>query len=242
MNLDQAISELTVIRDRLDSVKVLAPQGHAAIENGLRVLKMQKKEARAQWQYEIGRDCPLAFRATDPKIVKHKMEIDIYGMLFQPSSGIPQGKQSITVRVWCLDKCLWYDSLLDAPAMEEQVVAVGGRRVMLRFRFDFDDPDDEHPWCHLQIGGRQMSSEHHRMPENLSRPRFIHHPMNLLMACEFVVRHFYPEALVPLSKEASWRHGLGVAQKGYLQRYLIRSAAFPRQCKSSFLEHMWVHQ
>ncbi len=239
MNVADAIRELVMIRERLSAVGVLENAGHAAVEDALRALRIQQKKRAAPWSYRIARERPLSLRLTDPSIVKHRMSIDVFADISQPLRCVPQKKQSVTVRVWCHDRSLWHDELLDAADMEKQVERAGGKRVMLRFRFDHDDPDDDHPWFHLQIGGQQAGGELHRMPANLARPRFLHHPMNLLMVCEFVVRHFYPREFAMLANEPSWRIALCKAQTSYLPRYLAHHAAYDPSCNSSFLNHMW---
>lgn len=239
MKLGEAIQELETIRERLAGIGVLEDSAHAAIGDALRDLQAQKKKHISPWNYRIRRERPLAFRRTDPRIVKHRMSVDVFADISQPENGVPLKGQSITVRVWCHEMSLWYNPHLDSPAVKERVERRGNGRVMHRFHFDYDNPDEDHPWFHLQIGGQQTANELHRMPHNLARPRFLHHPMNLLMVCEFIVRHFYPDAFQTLATEPSWHIGLRRAQGAYLGRYLAHHAAYDPDSGGSFLTYMW---
>lgn len=239
MTVDEMIQEAQTLEGRLRGQKLIDPQGSASIHNALSQLYEARSTRAPTWTFQIDRDAPLSFRETNPDYVKHKMKIDVYGMISQPNNGLPSGKHSIGVRVWCVDKNVWFNPDLDASDLETAIDTGLGRRVMLRFRFDYASRDVDEPWFHLQIGGQQRSSEFYRMPDNLGAPRFLHHPMNLVMACEFVVKHFYPEEYGSFIREPGVCHVVRVAQRAYLRRFLDRMKSYPDDCKPSYLDHMW---
>jgi len=239
MNIDQMIQEVDVLEGRLGHEGLIDGQGHHVLQLAKASLQSYKKRPADQWNVSIEPHEPLAFRETKPKHVKHRMKVDLFGLLSQPENGIPTGKHSIVIRVWCLKKNVWFDPRLDASELAQDIATGSGRRVMLRFRFDYALPGADEPWFHLQIGGQQEPDEFYRMPDNLGTPRFLHHPMNLVMACEFVVRHFYPEAYDAFSKEPNLRGVLRKAEAAYLAPFLDRVRSYQPDSDVSFLSHMW---
>lgn len=241
MNAGKAIQELKALEGRLGSAKLIDDSGRYPLQVAVDQLEAQEGKDASTWHYAIDRDAPLTFRITDPKSVKHRMQIDVSGRVCQLQNGIAPGEHSVVVRAWCLDKSAWFNDQLDNPDLEQEIGAHRRGRVMLRFRFEFRRDDLDEPWFHLQIGGQQREGEFHRMPDNLGVPRFMYPPMNLVMVCDFVVRHFYPEDAEVFDKEPSLKAALGAAQKEYLSCFLDRVGHYGRHdlFKQSFHKHMW---
>ena len=239
MNIDHVIREVETLRKRLQGAGVLERGGPDVLGDALESLNVQKHRRRADWLLVIDREEPLQFRRTCAKRVKYDMAVDLACEISPPRHNTPSGKHALVVRVWCFQKSVYFDPNLDSAGLGEEIETGQGRRVMHRFRFDYARPNLGEPWFHLQIGGQQMPDEFFRMPDNLGVPRFHHYPMNLAMACEFVVRHFYPEAYDDFAAEPSFRHVLKTAQSTYLPPYLKRVRSYRLDSGDSFLDHMW---
>ena len=243
MNIDDVIREVETLQTRLQRARVLERAGPEVLSTALESLHVQKGRRKADWVLKIDREEPLQFRRTCAKRVKYDMAVDLACEISPPQEGIPCGKHGLVVRVWCFEKSVYFDPKLDSLELGEEIETGQGRRVMHRFRFDYacgdSPPKGEEPWFHLQIGGQQRSNEFFRMPDNLGVPRFHHYPMNLAMTCEFVVRHFYPEAYDALVDEPSFRCVLKAAQSTYLPPYLDRVKSYRVDSGDSFLSHLW---
>lgn len=237
MNIDEAIIELTVLEHRLRK-NLLAESATATLETAKAQLQLLKNsDPDAPWSFEIPREQPLEFRPT--RSINYSLMIDIFGQFSELLNGEPSSAHSITVRVWGLKKSCWFDSDLDATQLEKIISEGLRRRVMLRFRFDYAQPSLDEPWFHMQFGGQQTGQEYFRMPDNFGVPRFGYYPMNLLMTCEFVVRHFFPEEYDMVANEPSWRRALAIAQRAYLARFVTRIEDFDLEENHSFLQHCW---
>lgn len=228
MTLDKALQELNVIQSRLSGL--LEEDGRRALLTAIRDLQGQRPAGRAtgkrkpepKWRLEIPSGSPLRFRPTPAsKDLRHRLAVDIACFIDCPRDGVTTGKHTITIRVWTDDPGLCFREAFDAASIADGVTANGGRRVITRFHFDHANAGQPGPREHLQIGGVQHEGELCWLPENLRVPRFCHHPLSLLMACEFVVRTFYPDTHSKLAEEASWRGAIATAQRCYLPPYFL---------------------
>lgn len=230
MTLDNVLTELNVIRSRLNSL--LDEEGRRAVLNAIDELKRQrpiphhkpkkklKKRPASPWRLVIPPGNPLRFTSTKAsQDLRHSFALDIACQIDQPQNGRITGEHNIAIRLWTSDATLYFRDAYDAARIPLDVEANGGQRVMLRFHFDHANAGQPGPKHHLQIGGTQHVGEFFWFPENIRVPRFCHHPLSLLMACEFVVRTFYPEAHVELEKEPTWRGAIATAQHTYLPAY-----------------------
>jgi hypothetical protein len=227
VTLDNALKELNVIQSRL--FELLDEEGRRALAQAIRDLddqrpapakKKGKKRPEPQWRLEIPPGTPLRFIPTPAsQDLRHPLAVDIACAIDRPRDGVTTGEHNIAIRIWTDDVGLYFRDAYDAPALRESVAANGGRRVMMRFHFDHANPNQPGPREHLQIGGTQHGNELCWLPENIRVPRFCHHPLSLLMACEFVVRTFYPDKHRALQNEASWRGAIADAQRCYLPPY-----------------------
>lgn len=249
MNIDNAIQEASVLQHRLRAGKLLSRDGADALKDLTLRLRAMKANNVQDWQVAIPREMPISFRDTDPQNVKYRMHVDLHGQLSMPDaeSGFPTGSHCLVIRVWCLDRQQWFDHKLDCANMPDEIKRnhpQGERRVMLRFRFDYDDHsgDEEHqarhPRFHLQVGGQMADDEYCRIPQNLAVPRFNHHPMGLTMATEFIVKNFFPEDRAIFDEEASLRGILRMCQRSYLNGYLDACSNYGSQCDTSYQNHL----
>ncbi len=248
MNTDQAIKESRALMFRLKALQLITTEGEAALSRLLDRLNAIKRAGKTNWEVSIPRDAPIVFQDTDAKRIKYRLRVDLHGQLSEPNpqTNRPTGKHCIVIRVWRLDRQQWYKAQLDHPEIVE-LVERGGRpprRVMLRFRFDYDDHsldeehNDLHPQYHLQIGGQMADDEYCRIVENLAVPRFIHHPLGLTMAIEFVVRNFFPAHRTIFDDENALREALTASQRAYLLPYITSIGAYGNSFQSSFHRHV----
>jgi hypothetical protein len=237
MNIDNVIQELEIIGGRL--APILDDQGKRAVDVALALMQNQRTDAKKKkkskkaidqyaWRLVIPPDAPLSFKDTDPSDhLKHQLHLDVSCQLAKPMIGRPNTEHNIAVRVWTKEESLWYRQNYDSETLAKKIRAGTGRRVMLRFHFDLANPGQPGPLFHLQIGGVQHSEEEccwH--PETLTIPRFVHHPLNLLMACEFIARTFYATQYEQIARDASWKGALAAAQLSYLAPFFMKSSAF----------------
>jgi len=249
VTLDDAITELNVIRWRLDAL--LDAEGRRAVLNAASELQSQRprvqqgkkqKKPSTPWRLVIPPGNPLRFIATEPtQDLRYSLIVDIACKIDQPQDGQIVGDHTIAVRVWTSDAALYFRDTFDAPRILADVGANGGRRVILRFHFDHANQGQPGPKHHLQIGGVQQNAEFCWYPDNIRAPRFCHHPLSLLMACEFVVRTFYPDAYRQLKDEPVWTGAIATAQATYLPDFyrLHGLRVTPAQVRDSLLERLW---
>jgi hypothetical protein len=250
VTLDDALRELNVIQSRLSDL--LDEEGRRAVLTAKIALEAQrprpkagkehKKKAPPPWRLEIPPGNPISFLTTDAtQDLRYSFAIDVACKIDQPQGGHIVGEHNIAVRVWTSDETLYFRENLDAGRIGPDVKANGGRRVMLKFHFDCANPGQPGPKHHLQIGGTQHGAEHCWYPENIRVPRFCHHPVSLLMACEFVVRTFYPKAQATLANEASWLGAIAKAQDTYLPAFYERLGLTvnAHELENSLLERLW---
>jgi hypothetical protein len=251
VTLDDAITELNVIRSRLEPI--LDEEGRRAILNAVNDLESQrprpkegkkkhKKAAPKPWRLVIPPGNPLRFIATErTQDLRHSFVIDVACQIDQPKNGEIVGEHNIAIRVWTADEDLYFRDAFDAERIFDDVEAAGRRRVMLRFHFDHANPGQPGPKHHLQIGGIQRVGELCWYPENIRVPRFCHHPLSLLMACEFVMRTFFPQAHAAVENEPAWAGAIATAQRTYLPAYFELQGLQPNagHFQHSLLGHLW---
>lgn len=243
MNLDGVIYELVVIQNQLG--RVLDGPGLSAVESALARMKIQKPRRKrrgpgnaSSWHLVIPPEQPLSFKETHIRS-GHRLYVDLFCNVSEPVNGRPSDKHCVVVRVWALDQTLWYRKYLDCREVLEGVAAGSGKRVMLRFHFDYAQSDGRHPSFHMQIGGNPQEDEFCWHPKEIDCPRFVHYPLDLLMVCELVVANFYPDDYSRISKETTWIGALNKAQHEYIDPYLEHVSSFGKMEKESFLWHLW---
>jgi hypothetical protein len=212
----------------------------AAARNGRRGKK--KRKPVVPWRLTIPHGNPLRFIPTMPTVgVRHQLIVDLFCSLSEPDHGLPSGEHNIVLRLWSEDDALWFREGLDAAPLWDQIVAAGGRRVMHRVHFDYASPTQPGPQFHWQIGGTQHGSEFCWFPSTLELPRFPHHPLSLITACEFVVRTFFPREYGRIAAEPTWIHAVKTAQQAYLEPYLrsLLTYAPVLNLPNSVLERLW---
>jgi len=228
-------NELTALKSRLRSNNVLDPQGINTLDTTIENIKAQmcgrKKLKTAPWKFEIEPSRPLLFNICEVK--GYKLQVDIFCSISYPDKYFDNWNETLTIRIWSVDEKLFYRESLDFEKLKRI-----GRRVMARFHFDRANPGQAGPHFHLQIGGKPHLDEFCWYPKELEVPRFIHHPMNLMLACEFVIANFFPEKYDKISKEVTWQMALKKCQEYYLIPYYKTNMKNWDQ-KESLLKYLW---
>jgi hypothetical protein len=249
VTLDDVLLELTIIKERLGGL--LDEEGRRSILNAISDLEGQRprikpgkrqKKKPTQWHLVIPPGNPLRFIPTEAsQDLRYAFSIDIACKIDQPRDGQIVGDHNVAVRVWTSDANLYFREAFDAERILLDVDANGGRRVILRFHFDHANSGQPGPKHHLQIGGLQHGAEFCWFPENIRVPRFCHHPVSLLMACEFIVRTFYPDAHITLENEPAWAGAIAKAQSTYLPAFyeLHGLTVTPEKVRDSVLGRLW---
>jgi hypothetical protein len=164
------------------------------------------------------------------------VKVDVSGTFLAPKNGRPIFDHSVVIRVWATDAADYFDKALDAPDLER--MCIGRGRVVSRFLFCAVDSPNE-PWFHLHFGGANREGhEYCRVPVALEVPRFVHHPVGLIQACEFVLFHFYPSAYEGISRDPTWQHWLHESEKAYMQAFVDDIVPLSRKWPiRSYLQH-----
>ena len=179
------------------------------------------------WRLQIARDSPIRFRECAEK--RNSLSVDVFGSIEEPthpSEGLgshpPTLSGALTIRVWSRKVGHYYREGVDAIEIKQRVEenAAGTGRVLTRFHFERAESTAIEPLYHLQVGGRLRDDEEFCWyPEWLKLPRFVHHPLNLILACEFVVANFFPDEYSKIREEPLWRKWVEVAQEEYVFHY-----------------------
>ena len=190
----------------------------------------------AQWGYAIHHTDPLRFLPTEVDGVA--LRVDVFLKSYWAANPAPNPSElNVVIRVWCLDKRIYFRRELDAHHLEEQIDPRVGR-VILRFHFDLANVGQPGPSYHLQIGGKSQPDEHNWLSKSLSVPRFLHSPVDLVLAAELIAANFYPDDFDRIRREPAWVGTRNTSQGHLLASYYERSlAAVNNQC--SVLEALW---
>ena len=217
---------LDVIKDRF--AHVLGPHAWGAIEQARwaaiasktdhdeRVKQKDRKEYPVgPWGFSIRPDQPLTFQETE--IDGLKLRVDVFGSYYWESESEQPHELQTVIRVWCTNGVAFRPEW-DADSLHARIQANAGR-VILRIHFDLANPGQQGPRDHAQIGGHQYGDELCWFPEQLSLPRLMHAPMDLVLAVELISANFFPETYEKIRKEPAWRKAVRDSQGHLLERY-----------------------
>ncbi|MDQ7784148.1 MAG: hypothetical protein RDU20_14785 [Desulfomonilaceae bacterium] len=240
MDSEAVRQEIVAIRN------VLEDRDHRVIDEGTSHV-LAKAEAQTdqaptgkRWSITISRDKPIRFRESDKK---HRyLRVDLWGTLEESLEESGRLLGSLTIRLWSNKEEIYFREGIDSEAIKEAVKQDerDHGRVMSRFHFEGAMQGAWEPKYHFHVGGGGSHREDHEFcwyPEWLDEPRFVYHPMSLILACEFVVANFFPQHFQAISKEQSWRDALLLAQREYVFPYfdLISEC---RTSEKSVLQHL----
>lgn len=242
--LDDIIFELTVLSEHLSRYKILDPLGKDALQAQIMYLeeirnkkRSKKIQSKTSWKITIEPSHPILFKICE--VDGYRLQVDIFCFVSYPESTIQDWNETITIRIWSDDERLFFRKSLDSINIEKRINKFGiNRRVMARFHFDRANPGQAGPRFHLQIGGKQHEDEYCWYPKVLEVPRFIHHPMNLMLACEFVIANFFSEKYDKISNEVTWHRALKRCQEEYLIPY-FKTNLKNWDNEESLLKYLW---
>jgi hypothetical protein len=198
-----------------------------------------KKKKLDPWRLVIQPSAPLAFGDTGKGTVNHRLRVDLFCDISQPDeNGRPRDRHNIAVRVRTSEKDLAFRQEWDAEHLEGAILAANLGRVMCRFHFDFAEPDQQGPRFHLQVGGKQHDGEYCWYPDTLEVPRFAHHPMSLILTCEFILQTFYPLEYQKIAEDSSWKAAIKRAQEIYIVPYVAKLGSIDCSARS-LLKAIW---
>ena len=244
LNSNQVITSLDNIATRFEPV--LENNSYNVIEKAKAMVRsskarFQQNSVRRQgaptgWGFRINPSDPLKFKET--VIDKIRLRVDMFVESYWDTH--PATKPTVlnvAIRVWCLNPQMYFRPNWDAAELEDKIDPNCGR-AMMRFHFDQANPNQQGPKHHLQIGGTQHVGEMGWLPESLSVPRFLHMPVDLVLAVEIVTATFYPTYFGAISRNIDWKGFRNTSQVHLLRDYFNEAkAAVDRE--QSVLETLW---
>ena len=229
---------LETVGTRLDSILGYSAGGVIArAKSGLRVSKEQfAKGAQSRWGFRIDPSEPLEFRETETKQLR--VRVDLFMQAYWDAEPATQPAHlAVVIRVWSLDDFVYYRPDLDAQRLKDLIDPFKGR-VILRLHFDLANAEQPGPTYHMQVGGNSRDDELHWFPKALSVPRFLHMPVDLVLATELVASTFYPREYKQIRREDMWTFSRRISQTHLLHDYLEKAQTALRN-NNSVLEALW---
>ena len=185
--------------------------------------------------FRIDPDDPLVFKETT--VDGLRLRVDLFLRCYWNDDPAESPVElNVAMRVWSLDESVYFRTEWDAEGLKEKLEP-GGERVMLRLHFDLANRNQPGPRYHLQVGGVQHAREYHWFPENLSVPRMLHFPVDLILATELIAATFYPREYRRIRRENLWVNSRRVSQEHLLTNHL--NQALGAIDRGSVLECLW---
>ena len=227
---------LATIRDRLRPIlDVRSYTVLARAEADLRNSVKQHHVRQRPWGIRIDPGAPLVFKETT--VDGFKLRVDLFLRCYWNADPAEAPIElNVAMRVWSLDEAVYFRPEWDAVGLKEKLDSVG-ERVMLRLHFDLANLNQPGPRYHLQVGGVQHAREYHWFPKNLSVPRMLHFPMDLILATELIAATFYPCEYKSIRRESLWVNSRRVSQEHLLTNYL--NQVLDAIDKGSVMESLW---
>ena len=188
------------------------------------------------WGFRIEPNYPLRFKNTTINGLNLRVDLFLASYWDSIPGGMPC-ELTLAIRVWSLDKHIYFRDDWDAARLSSQINVNTGR-VMLRLHFDLANKDQPGPKYHLQVGGKPRDDEFHWFPDSLGVPRILHPPMDLVLATELIAANFYPESYREFNREAHWVASMRTSQEYLLAAYLAEATKAVREGKS-LLDTLW---
>lgn len=189
-----------------------------------------------RWGFRIEPEAPLRFNET--KVDGLRLRVDLFLRSYWDSDPAETPADlNVAVRVWALDRGLYFREEWDAERIDSEIASNLGR-VMLRMHFDLANPAQAGPRYHLQIGGNQRDGEYHWFPQGLSVPRFLHTPIDLVLASEMIAATFFSDNYKEIRRESSWVDSMRTSQMHLLSGYLEKATTAVTK-GNSLLDTLW---
>ena len=188
------------------------------------------------WGFRIEPNYPLRFKNTNINGLNLRVDLFLTSYWDSNPSGVPC-ELTLAIRVWSLDKHIYFRDDWDAERLSSQINANTGR-VMLRLHFDLANKGQLGPKYHLQVGGKPHDDEFHWFPDSLGVPRILHPPMDLVLATELIAANFYRKDYEKFKREAPWVDSMRTSQEYLLAGYFDQATRALKD-KKSLLDTFW---
>lgn len=253
MDFNQLVHALEVVRDQLNNANLLDSDGVRVLDDAISQIKHSKdaydnyqrrrdlqQKPITEWGFSIFR-APLRFtEATYKRQEKYRLRPDIIcDMSWTDDKTLPH-RWLLVLRVWSSDPDIMYREDYDAAAIGDLVTSSGMReRTMFRCHFDIANEGQSGPRYHMQIGGNAPEDEHCWFPKELDLPRFVHHPLDLVLLCQFVLANFFPEEYKRIRAEPAWAMTVKAAEKYLLAEYYQQCLDAVNGKTNTLLDALW---
>jgi hypothetical protein len=209
---------LTTIQNRLSSVldesakRVLADASAQMIVT----TPPKKKKAKAAWTLTISRESPLRFR----QATVHGLHVQAdLSCVLSWDHGLKS--QDMLLRLWSQDEHVCFRELLDAVTVRDRLPTPPAR-VIARYHFDKANTGQDGPTFHLQYGGNAADDEMFWHPESFAWPRILHHPLDLVLACEMVAANLFATEYIQIAKDPVWVGAIRTSQVYFVNDYFTK--------------------
>jgi hypothetical protein len=203
-----------------DSARRVVEQAAASLDTVIdkfRGKPKKKLKNLSSWSFRIDRGEPLRF--TPNTVRGYRVQVDLFCETRWPADpNANLESHTMGVRVWALEKAICFRPDWDAAGIEPQLPK-SCRRVIMRWHFDQDNPGQDGPTHHLQIGGVPEGGEFCWLHSFLSVPRFACAPTDLVLACDLITANFYPDVFERIRKEPGWRALVQKSQAEFQEAY-----------------------
>ena len=218
----EAGDALHVIANKLNSAKVLEPEGLNTLQRVARDLRAKKRSR--EWPLEVDRGAPVRFKlgeTSDGKKVRPKIDFA---------------------------KVIVNQSLKDRPPFDcfDLAIVLEDEDGQPLSRWHIDLANDSSgtmqtgPLFHLQFGGRNNGFD--RFEDHpVKEPRWCHPPMELALASEMITANFFEAAWGSLREDRTWCTNINLFQKLCYEDYLKRlQQCLETPSGSTILRDVWA--
>jgi hypothetical protein len=205
-----------------------------AVQDPQDTKKKKKKKTAMRWRLTISREHPLRFKRSlvDGRLVQADLSCVISW-----DDGLKS--QDLLLRLWSFDEGICFREDLDAPLIRTRLPTPPAR-VIARYHFDKANPGQDGPIYHLQYGGNATDAELFWHPEPFKWPRILHHPMDLVLACEMVAANLFASEYRKIAKDPSWVAAVRESQAWLVDGY-YKTCATALSSGKSLVEALWNH-
>jgi hypothetical protein len=218
MTPDNVRQALITIQNRLQSVldqsasRVLADAAAQMVVT----TTTKKKNREVAWILTISRESPLRFRQSTAHGLRVQADLSCRLAWDQ---GIKS--QDVLLRLWSQDEHICFRNEFDAAAIRDRLPTPPSR-VIARYHFDKANAGQDGPVFHLQYGGNPADEELFWHPESFAWPRILHHPVDLVLACEMVAANLFATEYRQIAKDPTWLAAIRNSQTHFVDAYFGR--------------------
>lgn len=178
------------------------------------------------WSYDVGPGAPIVFNRIQyeadkfmlPVITVKKIEVNCEAAAF------PYKAWDLTLEI--VDP---FERLPEKENEDTTEYFTKGMKPLARWHSDLANPNQAGPRVHLQYGGHFRGAREFDSP--LKAPRWMHHPMDLILMSEVVTANFFTEQWLELRTLRGWCEAVHLAQAlcckpffSYIQRKMELSS------------------